>query len=100
MALVDQVTERHRRDRPTQRQPRADEAEHLADLLAVGREIKWALNDSPQAQHVGEAQAYEARAADTEEFTTAESVARGAGLSWDGDHGWVLEESGSYLRDL
>ncbi len=25
--------------------------DHLGDLIAVGREIKWALNDSPEAKH-------------------------------------------------
>jgi len=25
--------------------------EHLVDLIAVGRQIKWALNDAPEAQH-------------------------------------------------
>ena len=25
--------------------------EHLVDLIGVGREIKWALNDAPEAQH-------------------------------------------------
>ena len=27
------------------------DAEHVADIIAIGREIKWALNDSPHAQH-------------------------------------------------
>ncbi len=27
------------------------DAEHVADIIAIGREIKWALNESPYAQH-------------------------------------------------
>lgn len=27
---------------------------HYADLIALGREIKWALNDAPQAQHAAD----------------------------------------------